>query len=198
MGLKRTVAPVQPAVTPEEAKRQISVWDGSQDDYITQLIIAATGAVERATARALITQTWRLSLDEFPCDEIRIPRPPLIAVSSITYVDDNGTTQTLDTDLYSVTTDAEPARIEPAYGEVWPAARCQREAVRVTYTAGYGATSESVPEPIRHAILLMVAHWYNCREPVVEGQLMEVPMSAKWLIDGYKTGAGPEWYNLAK
>lgn len=198
MGLKRLAAATQPAVTLEEAKTQIGLYGGDLDELVTRLINAATESVERYTGRALVTQTWRLSLDEFPVGEIRVPRPPLGSISSVAYTDENGTNQTLSDSLYVVTTDIEPARIEPAYGEVWPATRCQREAVRVTYTAGYGGDATAVPEAIRHAILLTVAHWFNCREPVASGSLAEVPLSVVWLLDGFKTGAGPEWYSLAK
>ncbi len=213
MGLKRTVAPSALAVSVEEAKEQIRLLNSDHDAPIERLIKAATEAVERYTGRALITQTWRLALDEFPCrylntqqrnhyqyptNEIRLPRPPLLAITSIVYVDQDGNDQTISNTLYNATADLEPARVEPAYGQVWPVARCEREAVRVTYTAGYGADSSSVPEAIRHAILLMVAQWFAYREPVGDVQSFTVPMSAKWLLDSYTTGAGAEWYELAQ
>jgi uncharacterized phiE125 gp8 family phage protein len=198
MGLKRTSNPTTTPVTVSEAKDQISLLSNDHDTTIDRLIKAATEAAEKYTGRALITQTWRLALNSFPVREIRLPRPTLQSITSIQYVDENGTLQTLGASLYDATADLEPARVEPAYGEVWPATRCEREAVRITYVAGYGDASTSVPESIRHAILLMVSQWFEYREPTSEKSIKEIPMSACWLLDGFKTGAGAEWFNLAE
>jgi uncharacterized phiE125 gp8 family phage protein len=202
MGLKRTVAPINQPVSLEEAKQQTSQYDDSFNGLLSRMISAATEVVERYTGRALITQTWRYTLDSF-CDELVLPRPPFLSLTGdglgIEYTDENGDDQTLDASLYAVAGDREPARIAPAYGECWPPTRCQREAVRVTYTAGYGAAAASVPEGIRHAILLMLAHWFANREAVVTGTIAtEIPLAATWLLDGYKTGANVEWYRLAE
>lgn len=214
MGLKRITVPAQPVVTVAEAKVHIGQYDGDFDERITTLCAAATELAEKYTGRALVTQTWRLSLNSFPWREsgagyvysqpftpradIRIPRPPLQSVTSIQYTDENGTTQTLDSSLYKVTTDLEPARIEPAYNQVWPATRCERESVRVTYVAGYGDTSDSVPQGIRHAILLMVSQWFENPESTVSGLTSQIQMNAQWLLDSFKTGAAAEWYELAE
>lgn len=205
MGLKRTSAPVLTPVTVDEAKEQIGLLVADHDSRIARLINAATESVERYTNRALITQTWRLAIDGFPCEsltrpraEIRLPRPRLQSITSIGYVDTDGTNQTLSSTLYNATADLEPARVEPAYGQVWPATRDEREAVRVTYVAGYGDASTSVPEAIRHAILLMVGQWFSYREPTISGTtIAEVPMSVKFLLDGYTTGAVAEWFEMA-
>lgn len=206
MGLIRTVAPATTPVTADEAKSQIGLFDNTLDDLVVRYIKAATEAVERYTGRALITQTWRLALDAFPCEsdyrpraEIRLPRPRLQSISSIVYIATDGTETTLNSSLYDATASIEPARVEPAYGQVWPEARDERESVRITYTAGYGSAATDVPEDIRHAVLLMVAQWFQYREPVVSGTIIaEVPLSVKWLLDGYRTGAGAEFYELAK
>lgn len=197
MGLKRTVAPLRMACELSDAKDQIALADDSLDNYVMRLIEAATASAERYTGRSLITQTWRLAIDAFPACEIRIPRPPLAAVSSIQYIDEAGALQTLSSSLYVATSSLEPASVEPVYGESWPSTRPEREAVLVIYTAGYGNTPSSVPRDIQHAILLMVAQWFTYREPTISGTIItEVPMSARWLLDGYKTGASPEYYEL--
>jgi energy-converting hydrogenase Eha subunit F len=48
-----------------------------------------------------------------------------------------------------------------------------REAVQVNFTAGYGATAESVPGGIRTAILTMVAGLYESRESSIVGMSVE-------------------------
>ncbi|MCI0358195.1 MAG: hypothetical protein L0211_06915 [Planctomycetaceae bacterium] len=201
MGLKRTVPPAVATqlVTIEEAGKQLSLppGDGSHDSHLRRLLAAAVDVAERWTGRSLLTQTWRLAIDSFP-REIVLPRPPLQSIASIQFVDANGTLTTLSASDYYAAADAEPARIAPAYGKTWPATRAEREAVRVTYVAGYGSAAADVPEPIRQAILLMVAQWFANREPTISGMnVSDVPLAAAFLLDAYKTGADVEWFQLA-
>lgn len=197
MGLKQTIAPTARLLDPEELRQQVSLLVADHDDYLDQLLLAATAAAEKYTGRALLTQTWRLTLDRFPCGEIRLPRPPVQSVTSITYTDENGDGQTLDSSLYVVAADSQPARIAPAYGEVWPATYLQPEVVTVTFVAGYGNAASDAPLEARHAVRLMVADWFRNREANAAIALQPVPMSAKWLLDGLKTGVQPGWYELA-
>ncbi len=181
MGLRRTVAPVDYPVTLAEAKHQIAELGTEHDEYITRLIEAATDAVERETARALITQTWELTLDEFD-SPIKLPKPPYQSVTHIKYIDEDGTLQTLSASVYQLSRASQPATIELAYDQSWPSTRCEPDAVRVTYVAGYGAAAD-VPQALRHAILLLVSQWFGYRESVISGTIIQdVSMSAKWLM----------------
>lgn len=144
--------------------------------------------------RALIDQTWLLTLDRFPgarrfwhfgaggyCVWDRIPLPltsPLYSgaspapapVTSVTYVDDDGATQTLveGTD-YRVVTDGDPIFIEPIFGACWPDTRDIAGAVRITYQAGYGPTAASVPASILGYARIRLGQLYEFREMVVVG-----------------------------
>lgn len=190
MGLKRTVDPTVMATTLKRAKKQVELLEteDAHDAHLTALIGAATEHVEQYTRRALITQTWRLTLDRFPC-EIVLPRPPVQSVSSITYVDDDGATQTLSSSLYQTCLESSPARIVPAYNEVWPTVRNIPEAVQVTYVAGYGAAATDIPEQFQQIILLLVGHWFEHREAIVSGtSAAEVPLGAIHLMDRLQVG----------
>ncbi len=146
------------------------------------LIKAAREYAERVCNRRFINSTWDLKLDYFPC-EIRLPYPPLSSVTSISYVDTNGDTQTVSSSVYSVDASSEPGVITLAYGQDWPSARDQRNAVTVRYVAGYGASSSSVPESVRQAIMLIAAHWFEQREEVISGTIIsKVPMAAESLL----------------
>ena len=193
ISLVRTVDPTTEPVSIDEAKIQCRVDNDNDDDYITSLIVAARLHAEKVTNRALLPQTWRVSFDRFPgyqpwnlgspfapvvgrqfsteyvCGHyaqppLMLPKPPLIAVSSLEYFDINGALQTLDPSAYVVGQDSEPACIFPIPFTWWPATIWGRpDAVQVTYTAGY----QTVPENIKLAIKGLVAHWYENREAVV-------------------------------
>ncbi len=160
MGLKLITAPATEPISLTEAKAQLREKTIDNDAEITSLIPRARQYAEDFTHRALITQTWELTLDVFPVWAICIPKAPLSSVTSIQYIDADGNTQTLASSKYIVDTKSEPGRITPAYGESWPATRDQVNAVMITFIAGYG-DSTSVPKPIAEAIELQVEILYD-------------------------------------
>jgi uncharacterized phiE125 gp8 family phage protein len=179
---KLVTAPAIEPVTTAEAKAHLRVDISDDDTYIDTLIVAAREWAEGYTNRAFITQTWRASFPTF-CNPIELRRPPLLSITGITYVDTAGATQTLATTVYSVDTDSAPGLVTLGYDQVWPSIQGGHNGVKVTYTAGYGATAASVPAKFKHAIKILVSHWYEIREPVIVGQsVSNVPMSAKHLL----------------
>lgn len=137
MNLITTVAPIGDPITLAEAKNHLHVDDTNSDIRITGLIAAATLNAEHVLKRALMTRTYVLRLDAFPAGDILLPNAPVRSITSIQYVDTAGDTQTWSSTLWASDLYSEPARIRPAYGEVYPSTREQMNAVTVTYKAGY-------------------------------------------------------------
>jgi uncharacterized phiE125 gp8 family phage protein len=183
-------APTTEPVTLDELKAQVRAEGSDEDAYLTSLIAAARQLVEVQTRRALITQTWRLTLDYFPGGTIDLTKVPVQSITSVVYDDTAGTAQTLSASDYVLDADAEPARLYPAYSLIWPTTRAMPKSVRVTFVAGYGAAS-AVPQWAKHAILLTAAHWWMNREPVSELPLREVPLSARALLGCGQWGSYP-------
>jgi len=170
MDLSLVSAAAEPPVSLAEAKQHLRVLTGDEDALITALVLAATAHLDGRAGilgRALVTQTWDLRLDCFPRFQwgarIELPMPPLQSVTSIKYLDDTGTETTIDPGDYVVEPGHYLGRIRPAYGLTWPTARDETGAVRIRFVAGYG-TAADVPPPIKHAILLLVGHWWINRE----------------------------------
>ena len=186
MGLSLSSGPSVEPVTTAEAKTHLRVDTSDDDTYIAALITAARIYVEKAQRRALISQTWAWTLDEFPSGltPLEPPHAPLQSVTSIAYTDADGDSQTWASSGYDVDTTSFVGRIVPGYGESYPGTRDEIDAVTVTYVAGYGAASTDVPDTTIHAIKLMVAHWHENREPVISGTIIApVPMTAEALIN---------------
>lgn len=179
--------PAAEPISLSEAKLHLRVEHTADDTLITALIVAARQQAELITRRQLISATWRYSLDAWPANGIiEPPRPTLISVQSIKYLDADGVLQTVDSADYTVDTASEPGRIIPVWGEVWPSARLDVNAVRIEYTAGY-ANAAAVPQSIKAWILLAVGTWYAQREVVITGTIVaELPRSF-WggLLDPY-------------
>lgn len=170
-GLTLVTPPVAEPVTLEEAKLHLRLDQDAEDTLLSAMIVAAREYVEMYTRRQLVTATWELSLDTW-VDVIRPPKPPLLGVNAITYLDEAEMEQTLAANTYRVDTTLEPGRIVRASGASWPAVAPVPGAIRIAYDAGYG-TASAVPETFRQAILLSVADLYEHRESQSEIHLYE-------------------------
>ncbi len=168
--LRITGPGVEPVAIDEARQFCRLVHDGA-DAILTSLITAGRERCERITGRALISQQWKFTLTRWPSEcggwLIRLPNPPLITVDSLKYVALDGTLTTLATDQYVADTATEPGVITPAFQSgsnayvVWPVIRVQRNAVEVTFTAGYGTTASSVPAEIKERIKNYVAYCFE-------------------------------------
>lgn len=174
-----------------DARKQceISETDDTHDRHLTRLLQVATRDVERLTRRALITQTWQLVLDEFPAEEIDIPRPPLQSLT-IQYVDSNGSTQSF-TD-YQIEYSS-PACVSPAYNKVWPATRPETEnAVTVTFVAGFGSLPSDVPAEYQNVISELLAFRFFNRGD----EQAKIPDHIQWSLKSLHCGAKMGYYEL--
>jgi uncharacterized phiE125 gp8 family phage protein len=187
MALVLTEAPAIEPVTIEAAKAHLRIDADDEDALIAQLIVAARMFVERTLGQALITQGWSYFLDYWPrggC--ITLPLTPVQAVGAVKVHDGAGGSVTLDASAYAVDTLSVPARLV-LRGTPPSAAARELNAFEVAFTAGYGDEEEDVPAPLRQSLLLLVAHWFERREPVVlEGSPQEVPGTVAGLLLPYR------------
>ena len=171
----RATGPAVEPLTVAEAKLHLRVDTTEDDTYIGTLITAAREWVENYLDRTLITTQLILRAAEFPTEELELPRPPMVASGTatavvITYTLADTTTATLSTALYRVDRTTTPGNVAPIINGTWPSDVIEdANAVAVTYWAGYGPTSASVPATIRHAMLMLIGHWYESRSTVLVG-----------------------------
>ena len=164
MALKLITAASTFPITLDDAKLHCRVDTAADDALINALITAATELAEQKTGRALMAQTWELTLDAFP-EAFELTRVPVQSVTSLKYYDTSGVQQTLSNALYALygSDDYGYGCVAPVYDGTWPTARAQTDAVALRYVAGY-ADAASVPEGIKQWIRLMVSTMYENRE----------------------------------
>lgn len=191
MTLKLYTAPTEEPITLAEAKLQCRVESSVTEDdaLITSLIVAARSECEHLIGRALVTQVWERVIDAFPQAEIELGMPPVQSINQITYVDTAGATQTLVGGSYYVldnVSDLEAFAL-PAVGYTWPATLDTANAVRVRFTAGYGAAS-AVPDAIKAWLKIRVATLYKFREQLIAGvSVADLPRGyVDALLDRYR------------
>lgn len=137
--LQLVTAPTAEPIATAQAKTHAGVDISDHDALIAALVTAAREYWESAQGRALVLQTWDLAMDAWPkVDYIRLPRAPLRSVVSITYVDSDGTSNTLAATEYVVDLKSEPGRVVLGYGKSWPSKTLRPGgAITVRYRAGY-------------------------------------------------------------
>lgn len=147
--------------------------------------MAARQNVEHKQKRQLITATYEETLDWFPAGPIVLPWPPLLTITSIAYIDLAGDSQTWASSNYQIDITGERGSVRPVPTATYPTTEAGRvNAVTVEFTAGYGTTAASVPKQTRLAILMLAAHWYENREPVVVGTIVAtLPFHVESLVD---------------
>jgi len=175
--------PVEEPILLADAIDHVRAINTEEDAYIGRLIKVVRRFAEYTTRRSLMPQTLALVMDRFPLGRvgwpvlgassavIHVPRPPIISIESITYIDDAGSPaeQTLDPALYQTDLPRGPhagyGRVRPIPNQFWPMTACRTlDAVRVTYRAGYLDTTSPpasppqsvVPDDLVHGMLLML------------------------------------------
>lgn len=176
--LSLVTAPATEPLTLVEAKLHCKIDPEQPDDdaLFLDLIEAARDYAETATRRRMVSQTWDLVLEDFPCETLELPFPPVTSITSISYLDTAGAAQTWSSALYETQLPAGPwaevARIRPVYGQIFPATYLAFDAVTVRFVCGYDTGLNLRPTLLNAAMKALVAAMYEKR--VAEVQAGEV------------------------
>jgi uncharacterized phiE125 gp8 family phage protein len=187
----RTVAPAVEPISLQEARDRLRIDHHEEDPLIASLIAATTAHLDGwsgTLGRALVNQTWVQQFPRFPSGAVfGLVLAPVQSIESIVYFDAANVQQTLDPAVYTLLDDELGAFITRQVDQAWPASFAREDAVTVTYVAGYGPAGDDVPAAIRHAMLLLIGHWYEHRESVVVGgNPVQVPLAVQALLRPYR------------
>jgi uncharacterized phiE125 gp8 family phage protein len=176
--------PAEEPVSLVEAKAFLKVDDAAEDGLITTLIGAARLHVEGVTGKALLAQSWRIVLDDWPDNGVvKLPVSPLIAITGISATDDNGGGHEIALDQFRSELDR---LIVPRLVVGMPMLQ-ERQGIEIDYVAGFGTEPEEVPADLRQAMLGLIAHWHEHRDAViVAGSGAVVPSGFDRLVAGHK------------
>jgi uncharacterized phiE125 gp8 family phage protein len=179
--------PAVEPVTLADAKAWLRVTHDDDDGVIAALIAAARSHVEAQTRRALITQNWRLVRDAWPSDGRIVVLPaPLVEVAAARVLDEDGMPQAIDLEAFVTDTASAPAIIAFAPWSL-PAPGRKAGGIEIDIECGYGDAPDDVPEPLRQAVRLLVAHWFECRGLAALGRpVVDLPAGLAGLIAPYR------------
>jgi uncharacterized phiE125 gp8 family phage protein len=155
------------------------------ETFLTALITVARTHTENYLERSIITQTWECVLDSWPSDPCVLSRGPLQSVTSIKYYDTDNVEATVAATVYFA--DIYGGRIGLGYSQTWPSETLRPiNGVVIEFVAGYGDAAADVPDPVKHAILLLIGHLYEHRELSIEAALKLAPMAYHALLAPYR------------
>lgn len=170
-----------------EAKSFLRVEHADEDDLITRLVAAARAHVEARTRRLLMRQTWRITLDAWPPDgRVVLPLAPVRNVVAARVYDAAGAAHGVDTQNFMLEPGSAPARLRFVPWAVAVPGRTHG-GIEIDVEAGYGGAASDVPEPLRQAIGLLVAHWYENRALTAPASKLAVlPVGLDALLAPYR------------
>ena len=188
MPLILTAGPASEPVSLDEAKAHCRIDTDAEDTLVSSLILAARLHVEQSLGLALIRQSWSLYLDRWPeTPYVELPLAPLIGVDAVRLYSPTGSFVTLDPGLFFADTVSRRPRLARGDAQCWPLPGRGINGIEIAFTAGHGAGADDVPMPLRQAVKLLVAHWYEAREPVTFGDdAGAVPLTVASLINPYR------------
>ena len=173
-------------VSTATAKAHLKVDVSDDDDFIADLVSAATKAAEDYTNRFFMNTTITMYGDTWD-DIATLYKSPVSSVTHIKYYDADDALQSLSTDIYLTDLVSKPARISLLPDQSFPDLSSRKMAVHIKYVVGEGTAVSDISDLIQQSVLLMVGHWYEHRSSVISGKTaMEIPLTSQMLLDQYK------------
>lgn len=151
--------PGAPPIEAEDVRARLNLGDDVSDEVLGAYIQAATDQIDGWNGwlgRAIVQQQWRMTLEGFGCERIRIPLPPLVSLDEVRYFDTGGVQQVWPDNEYA----SLGQYLMPKSGFAYPPTQFRADAVQIDFTAGF----ETVPEAIKQAICLMVSNLRSLSE----------------------------------
>ena len=180
--LTLTTPPMGEPLLLPDVKLFLRIDHDADDTLIASMIRTARSFVERRLDIALLRQNWTVSLDCVPTGPITI-RPgkvDAIQTATVTYGDDEP--RLLEAEQLRLVRSV-PAKLvfdlDLAHGEGGITS------IDVTFSTGW-TTIDDVPEDLRHAVMLLVAHYYEERELFAAGRYVPVPHGLQTHIEAFR------------
>lgn len=176
--------PAAEPVSLAETKAHLRVTHADEDILIGALIASARRIVEARSGLALLAQTWDCYRDGWPQDGIvELPVSPLTAIAELAVYGEDDTKAAIDPSHYYADLASRPPRLLLRGSRTWPPPGRALNGIAVTVEAGFGTASSDVPGPLRQAMLVLIAHWYEHRG---DGEPPPVPATFDVLIAPYR------------
>jgi uncharacterized phiE125 gp8 family phage protein len=161
--LTRVTAPSSEPLTLAEAKLYLRIDTRHEDTLLTDLIVAVRMIAESWMRCSLISQSWMLAYDFGIAESIWLPMGPVNSITSVVVVNQDTTTQTIDSSAYWM---------NAAQNAMLMSGPLLGFKIQVSYSTGYGDAT-TIPRPIKQGLLAHLAAMYDSRGEAGEAALPE-------------------------
>lgn len=147
-------------VTRDELREFLRLADEQEEELLLSLIRVARETIEQRCNMAMLSQSWQLQLANWPqSGRVALYKSPVMSIDKVQGFDVDGEAILFDENEWRLHADSQPQRLYLS--------RPQRiniaSGVLIEVTAGFGAEPENVPEPLRHACLMLAGYLYENR-----------------------------------
>ncbi len=176
--------PASEPLTLADPKAHLRLTASDEDTLLALLIAAARRITEARTGLRLMSQQWTCFFDDWPEEGIiDLPIAPVTSVAELAVYGEDDVKATIDPAHYYADTISRPPTVVMRGSRIWQSPGRRVNGIAVTVNAGFGASASAVPEPLRQAMLIMIAHWYEHRGNAAPPPL---PLNAETLIQPYR------------
>lgn len=177
-------APTAAPISLGEVRDQLRIEHFDDDALLMRLINTAVAYtdVNGVLGHAMLSQKWGEWFGPNPTQTVRLNLGPVIQVDAVKYYDEDGVLQTDTLSNYEITGTSFNTVVGPSEGFNWPTIADRSDAIRIEYTIGYGTSASDVPQTLRHAMMLLVGHWYDNREQSGMDELANIPYGFDELV----------------
>lgn len=184
MSVTLMAPPALEPVSLAQMKDHLRVEHSAEDTLISSYITSARLHIEARLAKLLITQDWRINFDSLPSGKVvELPLAPILALNSVSYYTQQAGPTLIPAVDYSIDLNS----MRPKFS-----LHLQRQNLRafgayeLEVSAGYGPAVEDVPADIRHALKLLVAHWFENREAASPLTRSHLPLGIRTILEPHR------------
>ena len=217
--LERVSQPEIEPITLAEAKRHIRGFANqtSEDSDIEDWIVVARQMIEHYTARALVDQRWKLTVDTrqttgdavggysssieveagaclLATRGVYLRRSPVLDVVQVATIAEDGEETVVDPAHYALRDAGTKApRVVPISGSSWI-----NGPFAITFRAGYAdrtgspiTGAEAIPACLKHGVKLLIGVFDENRSPIVIGSISgEIPIGIRHVVEPENANLG--------
>ena len=163
-----------------------------QDSEIQTWIKGARQKLEKDTGLALLTQSWRVTVDQFPSyrQSLYLPVWPVQSIDRFVYIDRDGTEQNLlvSPSTFILGSTSRPAQLGLVDTASWPTDTRRFQPGTLELTAGWVLPAD-IPAELLMAMKKLIGDFAGFRESALVAQLATAPQNydaliAAWVLPG--------------
>lgn len=161
--------------------------DGSQDVLLETYLRSCCAAIEARIGKVLLTHrySWRVT-QWMERGAQALPLAPVTLIETVSLVDASGAAQLVDPATWILQPDGQRPLLT-GRGAAPLAAIPPDGYADIVFTAGFGASWSNVPPDLRHAVMLLGAHYYEHRHDTTSGAIQAIPFGVLALIEPYRS-----------